>query len=211
MNFNSIADLPASTSSLTLIQKSNLLKSANTLINRGVSPEKAVEELLKSVLKIGEKEIKSNLNKQSKSVIEDNKQEEMISYEIIYEPDTKDAHGNWMTKDTLVKAKESYDLAVKAGIVKENLFHLTETDSFTIEKTWIQEEFDVVVSGTNEPIKAGSWVAKVKYNSLELWELKKANVVGGLSIQCEGIIDKETGEITDIDFLASAVDTEDEE
>ncbi|AGM12450.1 TPA: hypothetical protein N6V93_002846 [Escherichia coli] len=133
-------------------------------------------------------------------------QEEMISYEIIYEPDTKDAHGEWMSKDTIKKAKDNWDAAYAAGLVSENLFHLTSTDAFTIEKTWIQEEFDVVVIGTEQVIKAGSWVAKVKYNNPELWEAKKAGIVGGLSIQATGNVDEETGEITNVNFGISVVE-----
>jgi hypothetical protein len=134
--------------------------------------------------------------------------EEMISYEIIYEPNTKDAHGEWMSEETLRKAKESWDMAYAAGIARENLFHLTSTNAFTIEKTWIQEELDVIVAETGQPIKAGSWVAKVKYNNEALWEAKKAGIVGGLSIQCTGIVNEETGEITDINFGATIVENE---
>lgn len=132
--------------------------------------------------------------------------EEMISYEIIYEPDTKDAHGEWMSKDTIRKAKDNWDAAYAAGLVSENLFHLTSTDAFTIEKTWIQEEFDVVVIGTEQVIKAGSWVAKVKYNNQDLWEAKKSGIVGGLSIQATGRVDEATGEITDVNFGISIVE-----
>jgi hypothetical protein len=58
----------------------------------------------------------------------------------------------------------------------------------------------VKVVDTGELIKAGSWVAKLKYHSKDLWELKKANVVGGVSIGGTGQINKETGEITNVSF-----------
>ena len=45
---------------------------------------------------------------------------------------------------------------LKKGIVKSNLFHLQDTEAFTIEDTWIQKELDVIVEQTGERIKAGN-------------------------------------------------------
>ena len=136
--------------------------------------------------------------------------EQMISYEIIYEPDTIDAHGEWCSAETLVEAQANYEAAYKAGLAVENLFHLFETDAFTIVKTWIQPEFDVIVKETGELIKAGSWVAKVQYNDPDLWELKKAGIVGGLSVQCSALIDQDTHEILEFFFdLEGAPEEED--
>lgn len=199
MKYSSIADLPASVSNLSLIQKSKVLVLANGLIDSGLSPEASIEKASKDVLHVGLKKTAIQKNAKPVSVVKD-AGEQMISYEVIYEPNTRDAHGEWMSPETIVKGKESFDAARAAGLVKENLFHIVETDAFTIEKTWIQEEFDVVVIGSEQIIKAGTWVAKVKYNDPELWLLKKANAVGGLSIQCSGYTDKETGEITGLDF-----------
>lgn len=211
MTFKNIEDLPSSVSHLSLIQKSRVLKKANGLIDSGLSPEEAIEKSVKDINKIHseKKAIQKGLN--PVSINKDSEGDQMISYEVIYEPDTKDAHGEWMTKSTIIGAKASFDKAKDSGLVSENLFHMAETTAFTIEKTWIQEEFDVVVIGTEQIIKAGTWVAKVKYNSPELWELKKANVVGGLSIQCSGFIDEETGEITNVDFGLEIEDEEDDE
>lgn len=199
MKYTSIADLPASVSNLSLIQKSKVLVLANGLIDSGLSPEAAIEKASKDALHVGLKKTAIQKNAKPVSVVKD-AGEQMISYEVIYEPNTMDAHGEWMSPETIIKGKESFDAARAAGLVKENLFHIVETDAFTIEKTWIQEEFDVVVIGSEQIIKAGTWVAKVKYNDPELWLLKKANAVGGLSIQCSGYTDKETGEITGLDF-----------
>lgn len=126
--------------------------------------------------------------------------EEMVSYEVVYEPDTKDSHGHWMSKETLEKACANFNQNLKEGVVKSNLFHLADTDTFTVEDTWIQKELDVRVEGTDEKIKAGTWVAKVKYHDEDLWELKKAGVIGGVSIGARGVLDEETGELTDISF-----------
>lgn len=199
MKYKSIADLPASVSGLSLVQKSKVLKIANGLIDSGQSPEAAIEKASKDALHVGIEKAAIQKGTKTVSVVKDSG-EQMISYEVIYEPNALDAHGEWMSADTIVKAKINFDKAREAGLVKENLFHIVETDAFTIEKTWIQEEIDVVVIGSEQVIKAGTWVAKVKYNDPELWLLKKANAVGGLSIQCSGYTDEETGEITGLDF-----------
>ena len=79
--------------------------------------------------------------------------EEMVAYEVVYEPDTKDAHGEWMSTETVFKACENFNKNLELGNVKPNLFHLVNTDLFSIEKSWIQQEMDVVVEATNQPIK----------------------------------------------------------
>lgn len=127
-------------------------------------------------------------------------QEEMISYEIVYEPDTKDAHGQWMSEETLRKGCENFNKNLAAGVVKPNLFHMQETDKFSIEKTWINEELDVKVIGTDEPIKRGAWVAKIQYNDPELWALRKAGIVQGVSFGGAGNVNEETAEITNLTF-----------
>lgn len=183
MSFNSISDLPPSVSSLTRIQKSHVLKTANSLIESGKSQEDALAQAVGSVL----------IRKSAQPA------EEMISYEVIYEPDTPDAHGQWMSKETLAKAQEDFAKAQAIGAVTENLFHQQDTDCFKIVDHWIQKEFDVTVAETGEVIKAGTWVAKVQYTP-EIWELKKAGIVGGLSLQCGGMLIESTGELTDLNF-----------
>lgn len=128
------------------------------------------------------------------------KAEEMISYEVVYEPDVKDAHGEWMSVETVAKACEDFNQYLESGVVQPNLFHQENTDSFTIEKSWIVPEIDMVVEATGEKVKAGTWIAKIKYNSDHLWTLKKAGIVGGVSIGAIGKVNKKTGEITDVSF-----------
>ena len=137
--------------------------------------------------------------------------EEMVSYEVVYEPDVEDAHGQWMSKATLEKGCEDFNKYLQEGVVKSNLFHLQDTEAFTIVDTFIQKEFDVVVEATGEPIKAGTWVAKLKYNDESLWQLKKSGVIGGVSIGCKGVVNEETGEITDLDFSGEGNSTQETE
>lgn len=126
--------------------------------------------------------------------------EEMVSYEVIYEPNVKDAHGEWMSESTIQKACENFNKNLAAGVVQPNLFHLKNTESFTVESSWVQKELDVQVVQTGEVIKAGTWIAKIKYNDETLWKLKKSGVIGGVSIGAMATINKETGEITKVNF-----------
>lgn len=130
--------------------------------------------------------------------------EEMVSYEVVYEPFTKDAHGEWMTDKTLEKACANFNKNLEKGIVQPNLFHMQNTDAFTIESSWIQKELDVKVIQTDEVIKAGTWICKIKYNDPALWELKKSGVVGGVSIGAKGKVNPDTGEITNVTFDGEA-------
>ena len=136
----------------------------------------------------------------SKETLPETLDEEMVSYEVIYEPFTKDAHGEWMSDKTIEKAMENFNKNLEKGIVQPNLFHLKDTEAFTIESTWIQKELDVKVIQTDEIIKAGTWVAKIRYNDADLWQLKKSGVVGGVSIGAVGTINQTTGEITNVKF-----------
>ena len=153
-------------------------------------------KLLEAFSEFLEKAVGSTTQEQKPETLD----EEMVSYEVIYEPFTQDAHGEWMSDKTIDKAMENFNKNLEKGIVKPNLFHLKNTEAFTIESTWIQKELDVKVIQTDEIIKAGTWVAKLKYNDPDLWELKKSGVVGGVSIGCVGCVNQETGEITNISF-----------
>mgnify|MGYP003603854957 FL=1 len=153
-------------------------------------------KLLEAFSEFLEKAVGSTTQEQKPETLD----EEMVSYEVIYEPFTKDAHGEWMSDKTIEKAMENFNKNLEKGIVQPNLFHLKDTEAFTIESTWIQKELDVKVIQTDEIIKAGTWVAKIRYNDADLWQLKKSGVVGGVSIGAVGTINQTTGEITNVKF-----------
>ena len=153
-------------------------------------------KLLEAFSEFLEKAVGSTTQEQKPETLD----EEMVSYEVIYEPFTKDAHGEWMSDKTIEKAMENFNKNLEKGVVQPNLFHLKNTESFTIESTWIQKELDVKVIQTDEIIKAGTWVAKLKYNDADLWQLKKSGVVGGVSISGMGTVNQTTGEITNVKF-----------
>ncbi|QQM77710.1 hypothetical protein JJJ22_15585 [Aeromonas caviae] len=81
--------------------------------------------------------------------------------------------------------------------VSPNLFHLSNTNKFEIIKSWINE-IDLV-SPTGQEVKEGTWLVKLRY-SPELWEMKKAGKIQGVSIGCRGVVDQQTGEISQVSF-----------
>lgn len=161
-----------------------------------IESENMEKGILEGFSQILEKYFGDTSQEQKQEIVD----EEMISYEVVYEPLVKDAHGEWMSEATIEKACENFNKNLEKGIVSPNLFHLKETDAFTIESTWVQKELDVKVVQTGEVIKAGTWIAKIKYNDEALWDLKKQGVIGGVSIGGRGMIDSTTGEITNVLF-----------
>lgn len=157
-----------------------------------------MKELLKSMLDLF-KAHGVDLDGSTEPEVEE-KEEEMVSIEVVYEPDTKDAHEQWMSKSTLIEACDSFNKGLESGVVKSNLFHIQDTELFTVEDTWINKELDVIVKDSGEPIKAGSWLAKVKYHDKDLWQLRKDNIIQGVSIGCKAEVNEETGEITNVTF-----------
>lgn|SRR5574343_41904 len=137
---------------------------------------------------------------QEQQVIKSSENEQMVSYEVVYEPNVKDAHGEWMSEETILKACENFNKNLEAGNVKPNLFHLANTELFKIEKSWVQQELDVIVEETGEIIKAGTWVTKIQYLDPDLWTLKKEGIIQGVSIGARGSVNKDTGEITNVSF-----------
>ena len=111
------------------------------------------DKLLEAFSEFLEKAVGSTVKEQHPEVLN----EEMVSYEVIYEPFVKDAHGEWMSDKTIEKAMENFNKNLEKGIVQPNLFHLKNTEAFSIESTWIQKELDVKVIQTDEIIKAGTW------------------------------------------------------
>ncbi|GJA33266.1 XkdF-like putative serine protease domain-containing protein [Aeromonas caviae] len=124
-------------------------------------------------------------------------EEERISVEVVYVPEEFDEHNQFMTAETIRKACEDFNSNLAAGNISANLYHLSNTNKFEILKSWINE-IDMV-SPTGQEVKEGTWLVKLRY-SPELWLEKKAGKIQGVSIGCRGVVDQQTGEITDVSF-----------
>ena len=126
-------------------------------------------------------------------------QEERISVEVVYVPgdQERDAHGQWVSAQTVQAACEDFNSNLAAGNISANLYHLSNTNKFEILKSWINE-IDMV-STTGQEVKEGTWLVKLRY-SPELWRMKKAGKLQGVSIGCRGVVDQQTGEISQVSF-----------
>lgn len=106
----------------------------------------------------------------------------------------RDAHNNWYTAETIVKAQASYE----KNTVPSNLFHMVETEAFEVQDTLILAEDTTYDNGVT--VNKGSLLGWVHYIDDELWEVKKEKGLGGMSPAFYGTTDKETGEITNVGF-----------
>lgn len=123
----------------------------------------------------------------------------METIEIVYIPDVKDLHGEWMSKEEIVKGEANFSDNLKSGVVKGNLFHAVDTDKFTIEDSWVTK-MDGTYGKDSTFIAEGTWLAKCKFHDTALWEMKKSNELGGLSFGGRAFVDESTGEITGLSF-----------
>jgi len=78
------------------------------------------DKLLEAFSEFLEKAVGTTAQEQKSEVVD----EEMVSYEVIYEPFIKDAHGEWMSDKTIEKAMENFNKNLEKGVVQPNLFHL---------------------------------------------------------------------------------------
>ncbi|MGU5528911.1 XkdF-like putative serine protease domain-containing protein [Aeromonas caviae] len=124
-------------------------------------------------------------------------EEERISVEVVYVPgeQERDSHGQWMSKATVAAACKDFNDNLHS--ISPNLYHISNTNKFEILKSWINE-IDMV-SPTGQEVKEGTWLVKLRY-SPELWEMKKAGKIQGVSIGCRGVVDQQTGEISQVSF-----------
>jgi len=114
------------------------------------------------------------------------------SLEIIYLPDTPDAHGQYASATTLRKACASFNENLEKGHVVPNLYHgkdddgeVIQSSAFTIEKSWINE-VECVVGETVVP--EGTWLCKLQWNNDQDWELRKSGVYAGVSFGGRGCV-----------------------
>lgn len=108
--------------------------------------------------------------------------EQMIATDVVYAPFELDAHGEWMSDTTIKKACDSFNSLWDDGKISMNLFHIKNTDQIKLLKSYVLDE-DTAYG--DQVIKKGTWVAEYKFLDENLWKLKKAGVIGGLSI-CGG-------------------------
>lgn len=86
-----------------------------------------------------------------------------------------DAHGDYTSLETIRSAKESFN----SNMVKANLFHLVETDTFSIIESYLAP-VDMVLG--EHFVRKGTWLATLQIHDPELWQMIKDGDIVGVSI-----------------------------
>ena len=136
-------------------------------------------------------------NESEEGVLLESVVEERRCLEVVMEPMKRDAHDQWYTPETIAKGYASYERNKEN--IPSNLFHITKTNTFEIESTFLLEE-DTYYESIDDTLVKGTWMAWSKYTDDDVWELKKSKKLGGLSPACLGSVDKDTREITNLAF-----------
>lgn len=137
-------------------------------------------------------------------------EEKKETVEVIYKPSTKDedgvflkgekdAHDEWMTEEEIEKAKDNFNENLEKGTVHPNLFHFKNTDKFSIVETWTTK-VEGYYGEDKKLLPKGTWLARIKFEDDDLWEMKKSGELGGLSYGGFANVNPETGEITNLVF-----------
>lgn len=127
-------------------------------------------------------------------VIKALQEEQRISVEVVYVPNTPDAHGQYMSAETIHKACDNFNENLKKGNIIANKYHSKDeqglykaTNDFSILSSYIIP-VDCVVGDT--PIVKGTWLAELKWESDSAWEARKNNVFHSTSIGALGKVHK---------------------
>lgn len=152
-----------------------------------------------NLLPLGDEKESNPVIEKSNVVLKAVDTEQRLCTEIVYKPIVKDLHGDWMSAETIKSGEASFRTNLEVGKVTANLFHVTPTTKFAITKSWVLED-DTTFEGKEEVVVKGTWLAETHYIDDQLWEMKKSNVLGGLSLGGFGKTNPATGEITSLCF-----------
>lgn len=150
--------------------------------------EEQVDYILKSV--VGTLSGKSSEPTEESNLIKSLNHEQQIATEVVYPANVLDAHANYAKPETLKQlVKALNDLPDNFHF---NIHHDSslKVDGVELLKAY-QIDKDMTIDSTGELIPAGSVLADIHYKDSELWELKKAGVLAGLSIGCVGTLSDE--------------------
>jgi len=124
-------------------------------------------------------------NKNTKQVIKQFDEEEMIAIEPLYiAAGEVDGQGDTISLEDTHGMVDSLNKAIGDGRLQSGLFHKHKTESFTIEKAWVNETACTI--GETE-VPEGQPIVKVQFHNDEAWELRKTGDLTGLSIGARAI------------------------
>ena len=139
----------------------------NTKNKQNIPPHADFTEVIKSRLPV------------SKAVNEELKQ---VLY-VAMLPDSTDLHGDFTTIEEVRKACHNFN----ASNMTPNLFHMTETDSFSVVESYIAPT-DFVLGEVI--VKAGTWLVNLQIHDDAVWELVKSGQINGVSIGALATVQK---------------------
>lgn len=168
---------------LTKAQKDKFTTLVVSLLDQDYEESEAVE----LATSISKSLTKSRKKPSDVQLIKAEYKEQQITVEVIYEPNVPDSDENWMTAETIAKARDSWEDAYSSGVAVPNLYHALDVDSgtFSVNKTWIVDDDSYV---GDVFIQKGTWVGEFHYSDLSLWNDKKAGVLGGISLGAKGSV-----------------------
>jgi hypothetical protein len=116
----------------------------------------------------------------TRQVIKQFDEEDMIAIEPLYiAAGEVDGVGDTISLEDTHGMVDSLNKAITDGRLQSGLFHKHKTDTFTIEKAWVNE---VACTIGETDIPAGQPIVKVQFHNEAAWELRKSGELSGLSI-----------------------------
>lgn len=108
---------------------------------------------------------------------------------VVYEPNTEDAHGNFMTDTEIAKAEKYFSDKCNQIDIQHSF---SPCEGATVVDSWI-EKCDCKIN--DQPVKKGSWLMTIKVEDDELWGKVEKGEITGLSMGGTGKYSSEEVEL----------------
>ena len=90
-------------------------------------------------------------------------------------PDETDLHGDVTSEEEVRKACHNFN----QFCMKANLFHLVETDTFSVVESYIAP-VDFILGDSQ--VNKGTWLVNLQIHNDEVWSMVKSGDINGVSI-----------------------------
>jgi hypothetical protein len=103
---------------------------------------------------------------------------------LVLAPDEVDLHGDIYDADEVRKACHNFN---RSHTVAANLFHMVETDGFSIAESYCAP---VEMQVGEAIVKAGTWLVNLQFNDDDLWAAANAGEFSGVSIGALAMVEE---------------------
>lgn len=107
-------------------------------------------------------------------ILKQNEDKKLVTC-VVYEPNTKDTHGDYMSEEDIEKAAHDFLINGKGADIQ----HDNQKADVDIVESWVAKT-DTVLG--NQEIKKGTWVATMKINDDLIWKAIKDGRLTGFSM-----------------------------